>query len=188
MKGKTSPNAEQEVRDLVEKKESGVPATEEPREVRKFKGAEAHEWFDNRNLREFNRSYKAMELSLLNGFLSQAELRKSECLNIILKDESDHAVRLAREIGLRRVDRFAAIYPGNRSISVKVGRTNWRINPIDDFEKPIPLEHLEALTKLRQAGVEFDGFGIAMPAPRVKRDPRLLARIGRFWLEIGRWD
>ena len=46
------------------------------------------------------------------------------------------------------------------------------------------------LEMLYERGIRFDGFGLATPhikAVRPVRDPILLGRIGRYWVQIFRW-
>jgi hypothetical protein len=156
--------------------------------------ARFHNWQYKKNMRDFTHNFKKVVHCYYNGFMGKAKQYADLCIKIFAGDCVDTTLAEANSMGAKKVRLFAVADPRNVSRIEGRGDFDWRIVPVDEHKGDIPLEHLERLTALRQAGIpEPDGFGIAepihkpRPVRRELKDPVLLLRYKDFWCEIGRW-
>jgi hypothetical protein len=164
-----------------------------PTEIRK---AEGYEWFDKKNKRDFMKSFEGLCYASMNKLGKQKEKYLAPCLDALNDDKACRALDKAKELNLKNVHLFAIMRRSKRSSLPRnmvegQGSNNWRVIPIESFDKQIPVEHLGTLTKLRSTGIEFDDLKVAIPVTKPQRrpdpDPILLGRFGRFYVELGRW-
>jgi len=160
-------------------------------EVVQIKG---YNWQSPVNFRDASREAECFMHAVYNGFNRLALQHLGEIQNLILYDESQEVVQIARKAGIKA--KLFALTDYHTSRPVVQGRHfDWEIVPIEQTDRTIPLEILRDASKMKQLGVEFEGYSLALPIYRPRKihfDPVLLGyKRGYnglvFWLEIGRW-
>jgi hypothetical protein len=149
---------------------------------------EAYPWFDDENLRGFEKHLKGAIMGAFNRLPGQVNLHKKECLDLYSADRADYTIDLAKKMGVEGVRHFATAEPRFPMNVRGRGHSDWWVTPADHYEKEIPMKYMDLLTRLRLNGAEPDRYAIAEPVIRRVRDPILLACFGDYMVELGRWE
>ena len=171
----------------------------------KVAAVKGRQFISNKRYKEAVAITKAWAHARFNGFKKQEDSYFGELQNLVLLDEAEEVVEIARSENIK-AKLFAITTRGGHHPLIQEKNFDWDVKPLQMFNDLIPLETLEAATVFKEKGIDFDGWAIAKPKRKplppdlnFKRlstyytDPVLLgwkkgARGHYFWIEIGRWD
>ena len=150
-------------------------------------------WNKKSNQQEAYSHYVGVLESLLSGDPLRLEKHKAEVEDIFSFDLALNTVSMVRAKGVP-AKIFCVAEDQKPVFRVKGQEFDWIAKDIRTSTHPVPERFRSIVRQVRDAGVGFDGFFIAepdtetLPVTRKKKDPVLLGVIGRWLLDLGRWD
>lgn len=162
-----------------------------PTKVYKLSG---YRWNKESNKKEAFCYYVPYLEKVVRGELEEAEKYKEEIKDIFSLDLSQNCVTLARSQGIA-AKIFGVSEESKPVLKFRGKDFNWVLKDIGISSHPVPARFKNIVQEINKAGILFDDFYVGepevqqLPAPqaRRKRDPILVARIGRWLIELGRW-
>lgn len=134
--------------------------------------------------------YDALEL----GLWRQAQLQYSGAEDRMFFDYSNKVVRIAKKEGLKMNPLAKLDEAPIEGFKIKGSGIDWEFKPIEEYERMIPADILRKTNLIRKLGLRWHMSFIGEPVPPPRRarvpvkDPILAISIGRWILEVGRWD
>ena len=155
---------------------------------------EGYTWNKKSNQDEAYGQYVGLLESVIHGDREKAVFHKKEIDDIFHLDACQHACSLARSQGIP-AKVFAVKEEQKPEFKVKGLEFDWLVKDMQTSRHQVPQRFKKMARDIKEAGIEFEQFYIAepevkpLPVPRRKpRDPVLLGSIGRWLVEIGRWE
>lgn len=153
-----------------------------------------YKWNKRSNQKEAFIYYVRFLESKDEGDIVQAEKHKEEVKDIFSLDLSQNSVALARSQGIP-AKIFGVSEESKPVLKFRGKDFNWVLKDIGISSHPVPARFKNIVQEINKAGILFDDFYVGesevqqLPTPqaRRKRDPILVARIGRWLVELGRW-
>ena len=163
-----------------------------PAKVYKLSG---YRWNKESNKKEAFFYYVRYLESKVDGNHDEAEEHKEEIKDIFFHDLCLNAVTLARNNGIQ-AKIFSTVDELKPTMQVKGQEFDWILKDMRISDQAVPERFQRMAREINKAGINFDSYYIAepeekffpAPSPRPNRDPVLLGVLGRWLVEIGRWE
>ena len=149
----------------------------------------SYRFFNPRRLREAGLFVEQFGHAIYSNLPVQADLAMAELRDVADADKVECVLDLADQIGLPMI-LFAKT--SRRDLeTIQMGdastwRIQWTLMRIDRYNARIPLAAMRCLSHLKSHGLQFEELFIAEKHNRP--DPALIGRIGKYLLEICRWE
>jgi hypothetical protein len=138
---------------------------------------------------------KAMFYALRLGQGRQAWLQFQEAEDRMLFDYSNKAIKIAAGAGIKLKSLAKLEKPPGAAFRIRGPHHDWQFQELDGFGGLVPAGILKKAVVLKNLGLEWHHDYIGEPRPRpeivvrsVYRDPILAISLGRWILEVGRWE
>lgn len=134
---------------------------------------------------------KAMINALELGYCQQAQLHFFQAEDKMLFDYSNKAIRIAKNEGLKMKPLAKLDETPGQSFRIRSSRNNWEFKPIESYDKIVPADILKKANLIQKLGLRWQMCFIGEPhvsSMRQIKDPILAISIGRWILEVDRWE
>jgi hypothetical protein len=154
-----------------------------------------YEWELPREREKALEHVETMFCSLDIGHPRQACLHYLEAEDRMFFDYSNKAIRLAKSAGLKLKPLAKLNQMPAKSFEIRGPRHSWRFRPLDSYDRTVPTKVLMLAKAIQDLGLKWHMSFVGEPHflqmyayARPYKDPILAISIGRWILEVARWE